>query len=62
MEDLERFRSFSFTNAGPIEHFNVLIKKPYRVASWWTLTRTHETVESVSGVSDMLQWSGRDVH
>lgn len=59
--DLERFGRLSFTNAELIEHFKVLMKKPYEVISLRLLTILHESVENVRSTRDTVQGPCREV-
>lgn len=47
-------------NAGPFDHFTVLIKKFYKMTSLRFLTRMHETVENMKGALGSVQRPSRE--
>lgn len=55
VEDLERFGSISFMDAGPFEHFNVVIKQSYRMTSRRLTTRMDETVQRMGSAVDNVR-------
>lgn len=55
---LGRFGSLSFIDARPFKHFNVLIKKFYRMKSGRLSTRMYETVEKMESALDGVQKAG----
>lgn len=61
-DSLERFGSLLFMDAGPFEHFDVLMKKSCRIKSWRLSMRMHDTVEKTKSALDSMRRPEREVH
>lgn len=48
-------------DAGPFEHFTVLIEKAYRATSWQLYTRMYENIENMRSALDNVQKPWRKV-
>lgn len=62
VDDLKRFGRILSRSARPFEHFNVLIKKYYRMTCRRLSTKMHETVQNLKNALDNVQRLGTDVH
>lgn len=62
LHDLERFVSFSSMDAGPSEHFSMLMKKSHRMTSQRLSTRMYETVANMRRSLDSVQRLSREVY
>lgn len=62
MADLGRFEGFSFSNVEPCERFIGLVEKCSRMTSRRLLTRSHDTVETMSSTLKSVHTPGSDVH
>lgn len=54
-EDLQKVQSMSYTDASPVEHFNVVVKKSYRSSSMRTTTRIEETVQGIEPLPKLIR-------
>lgn len=62
LEDKERFRALSFTDAATFEHHVVLIKQFYRMTSRRYLARMFEKMHNMSRAYDSVRRGESQVH
>lgn len=58
----ERFVSLQFMNVGPVEHFNLLIRRSYGTTLRRLSTRMHETVQDMRSAPNSMQKPESGIH